>query len=202
MGIPIMLRLALIENLRRVAARVAASRVHQNMADDWADRMLAIADSAPKKLFLVIADMAPSSPPMSGAFVAALARRFPGQSAALALPLTWIEQQLAELGLTMEHLVRAKSQQQAADQDCIGNGIGSLRFLGAIHWRELAESIPPPAPTLVVTPTMPGTARGGSRPRWRRGQCASWPIATTICTPVSRPIFAMRPRRCSRAARD
>ena len=163
-AIPIMLRLALIENLRRVAARVATSRVHQNMADDRADRMLAIADSDPKKLILVIADMARSSPPMSGAFVAALARRLPGQSAALALPLTWIEQQLAELGLTMEQLVRAKSQQQAVDHVRIGNGIGSLRFLGAMDWRELVESIPPAARTLVVTPTMPGSARGDRRP--------------------------------------
>ena len=139
-AIPIMLRLALIENLRRVAARVATSRVHQNMADDRADRMLAIADSDPKKLILVIADMARSSPPMSGAFVAALARRLPGQSATLALPLTWIEQQFAELGLTLGQLVQAKSQQQAVDQVCIGNGILGL-------WR-IRFAYPPSAPNL------------------------------------------------------
>jgi len=140
-AIPIMLRLALIENLRRVAARVATSRIHQNLADDWADRMLAMAESDPKNLILVIADMARSSPPMSGAFVAALARRLQGQSAALALPLTWVEQQLAELGLTIEQLVRAENQQQAADQVSIGNSIGSLRFLGAMDWRELVETM-------------------------------------------------------------
>ena len=140
-AIPIMLRLALIENLRRVAARVATSRIHQNLADDWADRMLAMAESDPKNLILVIADMARSGPPMSGAFVAALARRLQGQSAALALPLTWVEQQLAELGLTIEQLVRAENQQQAADQVSIGNSIGSLRFLGAMDWRELVETM-------------------------------------------------------------
>ena len=37
---------------------------------------------------------------MTSAFVAELARRLQGQSAALALPLTWIEQRLAEIGLT------------------------------------------------------------------------------------------------------
>jgi len=140
-AIPIMLRLALIENLRRVAARVATSRRDQNLADDWAERMLAMAERDPKNLVLVIADMARSDPPMSGAFVAELARRLQGRSAALALPLTWIEQQLAERALTIEQLVRAENQQQAADQVSIGNSIGSLRSLGTIDWRELVETM-------------------------------------------------------------
>jgi cyclic beta-1,2-glucan synthetase len=140
-AIPIMLRLALIENLRRVTARVAASRLDQNLADAWADRMVAMTESDPKNLILVIADMARSRPPMSGGFVAELARRLQGQSAALALPLTWIEQQLGESGLTIEQLVRVENQQQAADQVSIGNSIGSLRFLGAMDWRELVETM-------------------------------------------------------------
>jgi hypothetical protein len=37
---------------------------------------------------------------MTSSFVAELARRLQGQGAALALPLTWIEQRLAELDLT------------------------------------------------------------------------------------------------------
>ena len=55
------------------------------------------------------------------------------------LPLTWIEQRLAERGLTIEQLVQLEAQQQAADQVSIGNSIGSLRFLGAIDWREFVE---------------------------------------------------------------
>ena len=38
-AIPIMLRLALIENLRRVAARLGAGRIARNQADHWASRM-------------------------------------------------------------------------------------------------------------------------------------------------------------------
>ncbi len=140
-AIPIMLRLALIENLRRVATRIAASRTDQNLADGWADQMTAMAESDPKNLLLVIADMARSNPPMSGAFVAELARRLQGQSSALALPLTWIEQRLAESGLTIEQSVQAENQQQAADQVSISNSIGSLRFLGATDWREFVETM-------------------------------------------------------------
>src|SRR5687767_15292639 len=38
-AIPIMLKLASIENLRRVAARIASDRIDRNAADFWADRM-------------------------------------------------------------------------------------------------------------------------------------------------------------------
>jgi len=140
-AIPIMLRLALIENLRRVAARIAGSRTGHNLADEWADQMTAMAESDPKNLLLVIADMARSHPPMSSAFVAELARRLQGQSSALALPLTWIEQQLAESNLTIEQLVQVENQQQAGDQVSISNSIGSLRFLGSMDWREFVETM-------------------------------------------------------------
>jgi cellobiose phosphorylase len=140
-AIPIMLRLALIENLRRVGARITAARIHSNQAQDWANQMMEIAASDPKSLILVIADMARSQPPMVSAFVAELARRLQGHGRALALPLTWIEQRLAESSLTIEQMVQSENQQQAADQVSISNTVGSLRFLGASDWRKFVESM-------------------------------------------------------------
>jgi cyclic beta-1,2-glucan synthetase len=139
-AIPIMLRLALIENLRRVGARLGAGRIHRNRADHWASRMTEIAEKDPKSLILVTADMARSSPPMVSSFVAEFARRLQGQSPALALPLTWIEQRLSESGLTIDQMVQSEHQQQAADQVSVSNSIGSLRFLGAMDWREFVET--------------------------------------------------------------
>ena len=100
-----------------------------------------IAEKDPKSLILVIADMARSSPPMASAFVAEFARRLQGQSPALALPLTWIEQRLSESGLTIEQSVQSENQQQAVDQVSISNSIGSLRFLGAMDWRTFVETM-------------------------------------------------------------
>jgi len=140
-AIPIMLRLALIENLRRVAARIAAGTIDRDLADSWADQMMEVAEKDPKNLILVIADMARSDPPMVSSFVAELARRLQGQSPALALPLTWIEQRLSESGLAIEQLVQSETQKQAADQVSISNSIGSLRFLGAMDWREFVETM-------------------------------------------------------------
>ena len=140
-AIPIMLRLALIENLRRVGARVAASTRDRERAGAWADQMIEVAEKDPKSLIVVVADMARSNPPMASSFVAELARRLQGQSAALALPLTWIEQRLSESGLTIEQLVQRETQAQASSQVSISNSINSLRFLGAIDWREFVETM-------------------------------------------------------------
>ena len=140
-ALPIMLRLALIENLRRVGARITADRIGRNRADYWADQITETAEKDPKSLILVIADMARSSPPMVGSFVAEFARRLQGQGPALALPLTWIEQRLSESGRTIKQLVQSENQQQAADQVSMSNSIGSLRLLGAMDWREFVETL-------------------------------------------------------------
>ena len=151
-AIPIMLRLAVIENLRRVGVRIAAGWVERNLADSWADQMTEAVEKDPKSLILVIADMARSNPPMVGAFVAELARRLQGRGPALALPLTWIEQRLSESGLTVELLVQAENQRLAADQVSISNSIGSLRVLGAIDWREFVETMSVVEQTLLEDP--------------------------------------------------
>ncbi|MDD2744862.1 MAG: cyclic beta 1-2 glucan synthetase, partial [Rhodocyclaceae bacterium] len=151
-AIPIMLRLAVIENLRRVAVQIAAGWVERSMAGTWADKMAETAENDPKSLILVTADMAHSNPPMVSAFVAELARRLKGRGPALALPLTWIEQRLAESGLTIEQLVQSENQQQAADQVSISNSIGSLRVLGALDWREFVESMSVVEQTLFEDP--------------------------------------------------
>ena len=140
-AIPIMLRLALIENLRRVGSRIAAGTIDRNRADVWANQMMEVAEHDPKSLILVIADMARSNPPMVSSFVAELARRLQGTSAALALPLTWIEQRLSESGSSIEQLVQAETQEQAGVQVSISNTIGSLRFLGSMDWREFVETM-------------------------------------------------------------
>ena len=139
-AIPIMLRLALIENLRRVAVRIAAGRIERNLASAWADQMFEIVETDPKNLVLVIADMARSNPPMTTPFVSEFARRLQGHSSALALPLNWVEQHLAESGRTIEQLVQTGNQQQAADQVSISNSIGSLRFLATMDWRSFVEA--------------------------------------------------------------
>ncbi|MBP9926129.1 MAG: cyclic beta 1-2 glucan synthetase [Cyclobacteriaceae bacterium] len=139
-AIPIMLRLGLIENIRRVSARVAIDRVDKNLADHWAKKMFEIIEEESTDLILVIAEMARSNPPMSAAFVSELIRQLRGKGPDLAMVLNWIEQQLSKSGLTSTELVNAENQTQAIDQVSISNSINSLRELGLLDWSNFVEA--------------------------------------------------------------
>ena len=139
-SIPIMLRLALIENIRRIAARIAIDTIDRNLADYWADIMINTTEKAPKDLILVIADMARSNPPIVSAFVSELIRQLRGKGPDLALVLNWIEQQLSGSGLSSTELVDAENHKQTTDQVSISNSIGSLRLLGVMDWRSFVEA--------------------------------------------------------------
>ncbi|MBA8681631.1 cyclic beta 1-2 glucan synthetase [Stenotrophomonas tumulicola] len=140
-AIPIMLRLALIDNLRRMAARLMHDGTDRRLAGKWAGQLNQTAAESPKDVVLVIADLARSRPPLSGAFVSELARGLQGRGGVFSMPITWLEQWAAADGHRIEELVHLESQQQAADQVSISNSIGSLRFLANMDWREFVESM-------------------------------------------------------------
>ncbi|SFD59497.1 Cellobiose phosphorylase [Chitinophaga sp. CF118] len=140
-AIPIMLRLAVIENLRRVSGKIALDMIDRDMADYWSEKMMTIVTEEPGNLILTIADMVRSKPALTGPFVAAFTRTLQGKGPVLALPLNWMEQQLSGMGVNSNDLVRQENQKQAADQVSVSNSIGTLRFLGATDWREFVEAL-------------------------------------------------------------
>jgi cellobiose phosphorylase len=139
-AIPIMLRLALLENLRRVVVRIAAGRRERERAGYWVGRMIDLAVKEPARVVLVLAEMVKEDPPLTTAFVSEFASRLQGQPPALIFAMTWLEQRLAERGQTVERVFQEASQSQAADQVSIGNSIGSLRSLDATEWRDFVEA--------------------------------------------------------------
>ena len=138
-SVAIMLRLALIENLRRVAVSISWQRAHRDLALMWAQRIDAPSDRHESAL-LVLADMVRANPPLSTAFVAQFTQALQGRGATTGLVLAWLEQRLAEQGQTIEEVVRAESQSQAADQASMANSIASLRFVNATEWHEFVEA--------------------------------------------------------------
>lgn len=140
-AIPIMLRLALIENLRRVASRVALDKIDQNIAAYWTDKMLNVAEGNPKDIILVLADMARSNPRLSGPFIAEFLRNLQTKGTAFTLPINWVKQQLTAQGLNSEEMIRAEGQNQAVEQVSISNSISSLRFLDTTDWGEFVETM-------------------------------------------------------------
>ena len=137
---PIMLRLSLLENLRRVAVRIANRREEQETAIVWADRMLAAAVNEPKQLIQLLAKFADADIALTAPFVEEFYARLQDQGAAMAFVQTWVEQQLLQQNITATQLLESASRQAAANQISIANSISSLRFIGAMDWRHFVES--------------------------------------------------------------
>jgi cellobiose phosphorylase len=140
-ALPGMLRLALIENLRRVSIDVVKAQQERNLADSWVSKIFECAENAPADVIMVVADMARSQPPLSSAFVAELVRRLQGHGNMLALPLSWIEQRLAAQGVTPDILIHNFNQQLAASQLSVSNSIAGLRLLSETNWEDFAETM-------------------------------------------------------------
>jgi hypothetical protein len=85
--------------------------------------------------------MARSKPVLDSHFVACFTRKLQGRGPALALPLSWMEQQLSGLGAGSNDLILQENQKQATDQVSVRNSIGTLRFIGATDWRKFVESL-------------------------------------------------------------
>ena len=140
-AIPIMLRLSLIENLRRAGVRIYMGRKDRDLAAYWAGRLIKKAAESPKDVIIEMAEMAKASLPMTSAFVSELVKRIQGQNIALVLSLTWLQQRVEEQGATMEQLIMLEGQQQAMDQVSVGNSINSLRLLNSLDWNEFVEKM-------------------------------------------------------------
>ena len=192
-----MLRLALIENLRRVSARIADDRIGRNRADAWADQLIETAEKDPKNLIVVIADMARSNPPMESAFVAELTRRLQGQGPSLALPLTWIEQRLSESGWTIQQMVQSENQKQAANQVSMSNSIGSLRYLSALDWRKFVESM---SVVEQILREDPGGVYGQDGIRHSRPATATWWNGSPNTAGTTKAMWRERRSTCAKEA--
>ena len=138
---PIMLQLALLENLSRVALQIAQRREDLDAASKWADRMLATAELEPKKLIQLLAEFAAADVPLTAPFVEEFYARLQEQGPVMAFVQAWVEQELVEQGMTATKLSAAASRTAAANQISIANSICSLRFIDATDWRDFVEAL-------------------------------------------------------------
>ena len=140
-AVPIMLRLGLIENLARITTGLAQGRQDRNLANQWVERLQAMAEKNPSRVVIVVADMARADPPLSSAFVAEFCQRLSRLNPVLHLARAWLEQRTLEQGSSVEQLIHQESQSQASDQVSVSHSISSLRLLSAIDWKEFVETL-------------------------------------------------------------
>ena len=127
-AIPIMLRLALIENLQRIATRLRSNMEHRNLAYQWITKLEETALKKPSKLIEIVAEMAHSDIPTSGSFVSEFSQCLSSQSSVLHIARNWLDQKLAEDGLFIKELIFQENKNQAANQLSVSHIVTTLEY--------------------------------------------------------------------------
>jgi cyclic beta-1,2-glucan synthetase len=130
-ALPSMLKLALVENLRRLAEGMLAGRTARLQAD----RAFARLEQGDRSVTL--------PRPLRSAFVAQLRLRMREFDPRLSPLATAVEQALAAEGTTPEDAVRAENQRQATGQVSTSNTVTSLRLCAALDWSRFVEQVSP-----------------------------------------------------------
>lgn len=140
-AVAITLRLALVENLRRLALLILKGREEREEADKLADKLLELAARQPTALLTLVTDRFDKRDKIPHAFAVELIQRLREQDPAVTPVMEWLAQQLKRQGESIEQVIHAEHQRQAATQVTIGNIITSMRLLSTLDWRDFFESV-------------------------------------------------------------
>ncbi|HKO96501.1 MAG TPA: glucoamylase family protein [Pyrinomonadaceae bacterium] len=151
-AVAITLRLALVENLRRLATASVRAREERDQADRLADRLLELATRQPSGLLPLITERLGKREKIPQSFVVHLTQRLREQDPAITPVLNWLEKQVARQSLTVEQVIHSEHQRQASTQVTVGNIITSMRLLSTLDWRDFFESVSLVEPVLGADP--------------------------------------------------
>jgi cyclic beta-1,2-glucan synthetase len=126
---PSMLKLALIENLRRLAEETLEGRGSRLQADRYLDQIVGAGTAGPLPRQL------------ETAYVVRLLQRMREYGPLVSPVRAEVEERLTAQGMTAEDAIRTEHQAQAMGQVSVGNAITSLRFGAAIDWALYFENV-------------------------------------------------------------
>ncbi len=139
-AVPTMLRLGLVENIRRMSMRVAARLDEVEQADNAAAAIMAANQESPEALSAALDHFINEHPPFTPTFVARFLHQIRGYQVNFT-PLVWLEQWIAEDGPSAEVAVTRSNRMIAFTQITISNCISSLRTIGRLDWKDIVESL-------------------------------------------------------------
>jgi cyclic beta-1,2-glucan synthetase len=139
-AVPIMLRLSLVENLRRLSDQMIEAWVHRHEAQSCCEHLVAHKDHyertvPPPAITTVLQPQANWSDPFVVWLLQSLRDRGPEAS----WLIEWLESHLTDTGRHPVEVLRREHQRQAGNQVSVGNCVTSLRLLSALDWNVLFE---------------------------------------------------------------
>jgi cyclic beta-1,2-glucan synthetase len=141
-AVPIMLRLGLVENLRRLSDQMIEAWTHRREAEACAARLILDKDRyeqmvPPPPLTSVLRPKAN----WSDAFNMWLLHSLRDAGPEASWLIEWLESHLGDTGCPPPEVLRREQQRQAANQVSIGNCVTSLRLISALDWKLLVDRL-------------------------------------------------------------
>jgi len=140
-AVPIMLRIALVENLRRLSRAVVAAHRAESTADTWGERLVLTAQDEPDRVADLLGELESDPAARGKAFHLRLAQRLTALESGGEAVNAWLERRLSREGISLHDAQVALQQEAASNQVSIANAITSIRFLDAYEWREFFEQV-------------------------------------------------------------
>ncbi|HEX6106091.1 MAG TPA: hypothetical protein VFZ26_10945, partial [Gemmatimonadales bacterium] len=137
-ALPAMLRLALIESVRRMALRSVRRLEELEEADRWAVRLAETARGPAGGLERALAEFLERPPDLSPTFVSRFLQQLRFQDGS-APPLRSLELWIAEHGMDAEEASGRATERVALTQVIMANSITSLRAIARMDWEQFVE---------------------------------------------------------------
>src|SRR5215216_6326038 len=109
-AVAITLRLALVENLRRLAIAIARARAERDEADKLADKLLELASLQPANVMSFTNERLGKQEELPHAFLVQLVQRLREQHPSVRPVMDWIEKELGQKGASIEQIIHAEHQ--------------------------------------------------------------------------------------------
>ncbi len=138
-AVAIHLRVALVENLRRLAEKIIRAREARSEADQLADRLLGLGDKPPKDVDAVLSRLGDA--PLSDAFAVELVQRLRDQDSSMMPVLRWLNSKLDAQGTSTTEIVAHEHQAQAEANVTVRHIITSMRWMSSVDWQEFFEDV-------------------------------------------------------------
>ncbi|HSP70249.1 MAG TPA: glucoamylase family protein [Bryobacteraceae bacterium] len=135
---PILLRLALLEQLNMLAGSTSRGQQYRELAFLWADRLTAAARGGPDVLEAMLGRMESEPHALEAPFLASLTEQLQGDEHALAPVQAWMEARLLESPLA---IVRGEHGREVAESVATAQAFGGLRTLGRLDFNRTFEAV-------------------------------------------------------------
>ena len=138
-AVAIHLRVALVENLRRLSEHIILARRARAKADEVANRLLGISGDSAEHPDDVLSRLGDA--PLASAFAVRLVQRLRDRDPSIMPALDWLNDKLSAQKTSPAEVVAQEHQAQGAANVTVRNIITSMRWMSSIDWEEFFEGV-------------------------------------------------------------